>query len=206
LTKRRRMKGTGSVYTRKDGRVIGEYEVNGKTKYIYGRDEDVVKEKLAAAIRDRDAGFDAKNLTTGEYFDRWLAAIKDTVRIGTWKQYEQITRLHLKPIIGKIKLDRLNALEIQQMYRSKLDAGLSARRVQYIHATIHKALRDAVKWRLIPYNVAEACIPPKQAKREIRPFSATEVKRLLAAARETQQRFYALYVLACTTGMRQGNY
>jgi hypothetical protein len=47
------MKGTGSVYTRKDGRVVGEYEVNGKTKYIYGRDEDTVKEKLAEAIRNR---------------------------------------------------------------------------------------------------------------------------------------------------------
>jgi hypothetical protein len=34
MTKRRRMKGTGSVFTRKDGRVVGEYEVNGKTKYI----------------------------------------------------------------------------------------------------------------------------------------------------------------------------
>ncbi len=28
MTKRRRTKGTGSVYTRKDGRVVGEYEVN----------------------------------------------------------------------------------------------------------------------------------------------------------------------------------
>jgi integrase len=126
------------------------------------------------------------------------------VRIGTWKQYEQITRGHLKPTIGKIKLDRLDALLIQQMYRSKLDAGLSPRRVRYIHVTIHKALRDAVKWRLVPYNVAEACIPPKQANSEIKPFSATQVKKLLPAAKETQPKFYALYVLACTTGMRQG--
>jgi hypothetical protein len=32
MTKRRRTKGTGSIYTRKDGRVVGEYEVNGKLK------------------------------------------------------------------------------------------------------------------------------------------------------------------------------
>jgi len=30
MTKRRRTKGTGSIYTRKDGRIVGEYEVNGK--------------------------------------------------------------------------------------------------------------------------------------------------------------------------------
>jgi integrase len=204
MTKRRRTKGTGSIYTRKDRRVVGEYEVNGKVKYIYGRDEGIVREKLAEAIKYRDAGFDAKNLTTADYLDRWMAAIKGTVRAGTWVQYEQITRLHLKPTIGAAKLDKLNALRIQQMYRSKLDAGLSARRVQYIHVTIHKALRDAVRWRLIPYNVAEACTPPKQAKTEIQPFSAAQVKRLLAAARETQPRYYTLFMLACTTGMRQG--
>jgi hypothetical protein len=28
ITKRRRTKGTGCMYTRKDGRVVGEYEVN----------------------------------------------------------------------------------------------------------------------------------------------------------------------------------
>ena len=33
---------------------------------IYGRDEDTVREKLVAAIRDRDAEFDAENLTTAE--------------------------------------------------------------------------------------------------------------------------------------------
>jgi hypothetical protein len=32
MTTRRRTKGTGSIYTRKDDRVVGEYEVNGKLK------------------------------------------------------------------------------------------------------------------------------------------------------------------------------
>jgi hypothetical protein len=32
MTKRRRTKGTGSIYTRKDDHVVGEYEVNGKLK------------------------------------------------------------------------------------------------------------------------------------------------------------------------------
>ena len=66
--KRRRTKGTGCVYTRKDVRVVGGYEVNGKTKYIYGRD-DAVMEKLSEAIRNRDAGIDSQNLTVGGYLD-----------------------------------------------------------------------------------------------------------------------------------------
>jgi integrase len=124
---RRRAQGTGSIYTRKDGRVVAEYEVNGKTKYIYGRDEDTVKEKLAEAIKNRDAGFDAENVTTAAYLDRWLSAIRGTIRVGSWKQYEMISRIHLKPALGKAKLEKLNALQLQNLYQEKLDSGLSPR-------------------------------------------------------------------------------
>ena len=105
--KRRRIKGSGSVYTRKDGRVVGQYEVNGQTRYIYGRDEKQIADKVAEAIKNRDSGIDSENMTVGGYLDKWLTAIKDTVRIGTWKQYEIIVRLHLKPTLGTVKLDKL---------------------------------------------------------------------------------------------------
>ncbi len=63
--KRRRTKGSGSVYTRKDGRVVGEYEVNGKTRYIYGKDETEVADRVAEAIKYRDGGIDSENMTVG---------------------------------------------------------------------------------------------------------------------------------------------
>jgi len=200
--KRRRIKGSGSVYTRKDGRVVGQYEVNGKTRYIYGRDETQVAERVAEAIKNRDAGIDSENMTVGGYLDKWLTAIRDTVRIGTWKQYEIIVRLHIKPTLGGTKLDKLNALQIQSFYRERLDAGLSPRRVQYVHVTIRKALKDAVKWRLIPYNVADAVTPPRPTKPEITPLSAEQVKILVAESRG--DRLEALYIVAVTTGMRIG--
>src|SRR5215217_6235190 len=107
--RRRRTKGTGSVYTRKDGRVVREYEVNGRTPYIYGRDEGEVANRVAEAVKHRDAGIDSENMTVGGYLDKWLTAIKDTIRVGTWKQYEMIVRLHIKPTLGSTKLDKLNA-------------------------------------------------------------------------------------------------
>jgi integrase len=200
--KRRRTKGTGSVYTRKDGRVVGEYEVNGRIRYIYGRDEGEVVDRVAEAIKNRDVGIDSENVTVGGYLDQWLVAIKDTVRIGTWKQYEMIARLHIKPTLGGVKLDKLNALQIQSFYRQRLDAGLSPRRVQYVHVTIRKALKDAVRWRLVPYNVADAVTPPRPANPEITSLSAEQVKVLLAATHG--DRLEALYTLAVTTGMRIG--
>jgi integrase len=63
-------------------------------------------------------------------------------------------------------------------------------------------LKQTVKWSLIPHNVTEAVDPPQASKKQIKPLSEAQVKILLEAAQETE--LYALYVLAVTTGMRQG--
>jgi integrase len=204
MTKRRRTKGSGSIYVRKDGRVVGQYEVNGKQRYIYGASKQKVAAKLAKAIADRDNGlvYDSEKLSTAQHLDNWLQATRDTVRIGTWKQYETIVRLHIKPTLGRIRLNKLNPLQVQTLYRERLDAGLSARRVRYVHVTIHKALKDAVRWQLIPRNVADAVAPPRPSNPEINPLNAQQTKTLLTAAEG--DRLYALYVLAVTTGMRIG--
>ncbi len=86
--------------------------------------------------------------------------------------------LHLKPYVGHVKLRKLNALDVQEMYRAKLDSGLSPRTVQIIHTTLHKALKQAVKWQLIPRNVAEAVDPPRPTPAEIKPLTRWQVKDL----------------------------
>ena len=71
-----------------------------------------------------------------------------------------------------------------------------------LHAILHKALSQAVEWRMVPRNAAEAVRAPRPSPEEMRPLSAEETRRFLEAARG--DRLEALYVLAVTTGMRQG--
>jgi integrase len=106
------------------------------------------------------------------------------------------------PTLGKTRLDKLNALQLQSLYSSKLDSGLSARTVRMIHTTLHKAMKQAVRWSLIPRNVTESVTPPREQSLEMRPLDEGQVKSLLRVARG--ERFEALYVLAVTTGMRSG--
>ncbi|MBT9260205.1 MAG: site-specific integrase [Clostridiales bacterium] len=79
---------------------------------------------------------------------------------------------------------------------------MSANTVRIIHAILHKALAQGVKWGLSARNPAEAVDRPRIQRREMPTLSAAEVHAFLAAAKE--DRLYALYVLAITTGMRQG--
>nr|MBA3425942.1 site-specific integrase [Rubrobacter sp.] len=205
---KRRGNGEGSIYRRKDGLWVGQYKIhapNGiKSKYIYSKNRKDVAAKLAKAIAERDSGFvfDSGSLRVAEYLGKWLETVRGTVRERTWKRSEEIVRIHLVPSLGKTRLDRLSTLQLQSLYSSKLDSGLSARTVRMIHSILHKALKQAVRWALIPRNVTEAVSPPREQTKEIRPLSEEEAKRLLRAVRG--DKLEALYVLAITSGLRSG--
>jgi integrase len=166
-----------------------------------------VAAKLAKAISDREGGlaFDAKNLMLGEYLDLWLEdSVKDTVRLTTYQGYERIVRLHIKPTLGRVKLDILTPAHLRGLYRDRLEAGLAPRMVQLVHTTLHKALKQAVADGLVPRNVAGAVKAPQPPGKETKPLAPEQARALLKAARE--DRLETLYVLAVTTGMRQGEF
>jgi hypothetical protein len=68
---KRRGNNEGSIYRRKDGYWVGQYGVQTaegtKTRYLYGKRREDVREKLTKAIADRDGGlvYDAGNITVG---------------------------------------------------------------------------------------------------------------------------------------------
>src|SRR5215217_308213 len=199
----------GGISRRKDGLYMARYTVQtatgAKRKTLYGKTRREVDEKLTKAKVDRDGGlvFDADNLKLGEYLERWLAdSVRDTVRPTTFERYEQIVRLHICPVLGNTKLKNLTPAHLRGLYREKLDAGLSPRTVKYVHVTLHKALKQAVMDGLIPRNATDAVKPPQVRREEMRPLAPEQVKILFEAARG--DRLEALYVLAVTTGLRQG--
>src|ERR687890_29713 len=206
---KRREKNEGSIYRRKDGYWVGQYGVETatgrKTRYIYGKRREDVREKLTKAIADRDGGlvYDADNLTVGEYLDRWLTdSVRDTVRRRTWERYEQFVRVHLTPALGKIKLAKLTPAHVRGLYRDKLNSGLAPRTVLHIHRAFSKALKQAAADGLIPRNPADPVMPPQPRREEIRPLNCEQVRALFEAA--NGDRLEALYIVAVTAGLWRG--
>jgi integrase len=75
--------------------------------------------------------------------------------------------------------------------------------VDYVHATLQKALKQAVRDDLVPRNVPEGERPcSSRRKKEVRARSPTQVRSLLSAARGSRNE--ALYLVAVHTGLRQG--
>ena len=111
-------------------------------------------------------------------------------------------RRHIVPALGRIQLKTLSPAHVQGLYRSKLDAGLAPSSVRYIHAVLHRALKQALRWGLVPRNVTEAVDLPKLVSDEVDALNPEDARAFLDAARG--DRFEALYVVAVTTGMRRG--
>jgi integrase len=157
-------------------------------------------------MSDADRGLisDARTLTLGQYLDEWLPNIKDTVRQRTWERYEQIVRVHIKSALGRTKLQALSPSHLRSLYRQKLDAGLAPRTVNYIHTTVHKALKDAVSDGLLPKNAADGVQAPRPKKPEIQPLSREQAKKLLETASREGDRFEALYIVALHSGLWEG--
>ena len=176
-----------------------------KRRHVYGRTRKEAAEKLAGVLSDHAEGivYDDENATVGEYLDGWLeGSVRGSVRQSTYDRDAYLVNNHLKPALGRVKLKKLAPAHVQGFYRDRLDSGLSASTVHKMHAILHKALARAVAWQMVPRNVTEAVEPPRPASKEMRPLSPSEARAFLDAARG--ERFEALYVLAVTTGMRQG--
>src|SRR5919112_295585 len=209
MTMGRRGNGEGTIGRRKDGRWEGRYYVptedGPKRKVIYGKTRAEVSEKLTKALSDRANGivYDNENITVGEYLDVWLKrSVYGSVRQSTYDRDTNLVNNHIKPVLGSLKLKKLNSAHVQNFYRDRLDAGLSASTVRKMHDILRRGLAQAVTWHLVPRNAADVVKPPRPVAKEMIALSADETRRLLDAAAE--DRLEALYVLAVHTGMREG--
>ena len=206
----KRGNGEGSITRhKKSGLYMARYTLQTssgpKRKTIYGKTRREVDQKLTKAKTNREAGlaFDADNLKLGEYLTRWLNdSVKGSVKPVTFESYERTVRNHIAPALGSVKLARLTPAHLQSFYQERLNSGLSPTSVRHAHAVLHRALKQAHRWRLVSENPAAVTDPPKPASKEIHPLDATQAKALLSAARN--DRFEALYMIAITAGLRIG--
>lgn len=97
---------------------------------------------------------------------------------------------------------KLTPQHVQGMYSAMERGGASGKMRQHVHGVLRKALGQAVKWDMLPRNVCGVVDAPRAAKPTMQALSPQQVGQFLRAAES--DRLYALYVLAITTGMRQG--
>lgn len=165
----RRGNGEGSVRLRADGRWKARVTMpDGRRKSLFGASRAEVARRLSEATADRDKGIYAPiddRQTLGVYLVAWLETMRPpAVKSGTWDRYELDIRHHITPALGRIRLSRLTALQVQTFHAKKRAEGLAPSSVAHIHAVLHGALDAAERLGVVARNVSslvKAHAPPR---------------------------------------------
>lgn len=202
----------GKEYTYWEARYTAGYDPGtGKQiqRSITGTTQKEVAAKLRAATSSLDDGtYSAPSkMTVGQWLDIWASEYLGGVKPLTVISYTSQIRNRIKPALGAIRLDALNAHTIQSFYNNlgkpKEDKpGLSPKTVKNIHGILHKALQQAVMIGYIRFNPTDACTLPRMQRREIKPLDEAESKSFLQAIQG--HRFETLFTVTLFTGMREG--
>jgi integrase len=175
----------------------------------YDRKKDA-QQALAELVTDvhKGAYVEPTKETFGQYLERWLPAIRGTVRANTYEAYRSAVDVHLVPGLGTIPLRQLDRATFSTFYgelsrtgRTDGKGGLSPRSVRAIHVTAHKALRDAVKDNLLVRNPTDDAAVPAKVRSATPSWTAEQVGTFLASVKG--QRLYPVLLTLATTGMRR---
>jgi integrase len=169
----------------------------------------------------------ARPQTVGEWLDEWLEGKRKIART-TYRSYAGHIRLHLKPLLGHIPLDKLRRAHIQAAYDRIVAANEERARpvgpatIQRLHATLRKALNDAVRDGQITENPARFVELPSGKRPKPVVWTQARVLEWLATGKRPKvavwtpeqtgafldyiaaDRLYAYYHLLVFRGPRRG--
>jgi integrase len=201
-------KSRDGAHLRADGRWEGRTRLaDGSLKSVYAATKAEVLVKLNALRHERDQGLlptSDGGLTVAAYFERWLSTIEPRVKPRTFVRYVGEVRNHLLPAVGRLKLAKLSAGDLEGVYSGMQRKGLAPASVAHLAAVIHKGLSTAYRQRFVPQNVAALATAPsaRTHRKEMQVLSRTQANALLAAARG--DKLEALYMTALSSGARLG--
>lgn len=206
MVKGRRGNGEGNIKKRANGTYEARITLeDGKRKSVYGKTRKEVQEKLKVALHEQQQGtlVTAPQQKLEDFLQQWLEDTqKHSIRPRSFERYDEIVRLHIVPVLGRIQLQKLTPQQVQSFYTKKIKEGFKAGTVASFHNVLHKALDTAVRWNLIAKNVCDVVSPPRAVKFEFQPLTVEQVRKLLEVTKGHYME--ALFKLALATGMRRG--
>lgn len=211
----KRANGEGTISKRlKNGKVSGwrgaisvGYDPQGKPirKTVSGKTQEEVREKMAALLAAQHTGMlaDAKDLTVAAFFEQWIASKeRDGIKPNTVRSYRDTARLYVTPRLGRKKLEKLTPLDVEANLTGLQKDGKSPQVLSYTLRITKMALRQAVRWQMLPRNVAEGIKPPKIIRSDLQVWTPEQVAAFLDQSQT--HRLHAAFYLALMTGMRRG--
>lgn len=187
------------------GSVSCGFKADGKRnrRIVYGRTKAEALENLSKA-KSETTITDVAGLSVRSYLSRWLSDAKaQHIEPSTQREYQQKIDTYINPAIGHILLAKLTPIQIQGLYSGLVRKHLAGGTRRIVHAVLRQALSQAVKWRLLQVNPADAVSAPRQDSAEMHPLENEAAVKAFIKATEGQ-RLRAMFIVAVYSGARRG--
>ena len=186
---------------------LGRDPATGKqkriTRSVKGNKEQAKQEAIRLAAEIQTGIYtEPTNITLGLYLRDWLDTSRSRLAAKTVEGYATCINKHIHPALGQIRLTDLQPMHLQTLYATLLEAGLSKRSVELVHAVLRASLKDALRMQIVQRSVADAVKPPRPERSRMTALTPQELNELLEAAAASP--IADIIVLAAYTGMRRG--
>jgi integrase len=193
--------------------MTGERKRHTKTFRGTKREAEIELARLVTAAQ-KGALVNSSRITVSDFLDQWERDwATPNASPKTVERWSELLRLHVKAHVGHFPVQKLTEATLTELYARLLRAkpggtGLSARTVKHVHSVLHDALKQAVKWRLVAFNVASGVTLPKTEDKEMNILDERQITATLQYLRTcnspVRRAFYPVVSLAVTTGLRRG--
>lgn len=182
----------------------------GKTKHFnktINGNKKAAQKFLTRKMTERDTGTlikpTAESLNT--HLDEWFKVVaKTNVRARTAGNYDSLIRNHIRNGIGRKRLADVKALDVEKLYGKMIEEDYSPKTVRHVHNVLSSAFEKAIDWEKLHTNPCKRIKLPKLRRSEMKFFTQEEALTFLEFAKD--DRYYALFLIALTTGMRPEEY
>lgn len=207
---------TGKDKDKFKGEIIyGYMDGKAKKKQFCSSKRREVKERMdewiAVYARSQGTAQDT-GITFGDWILDWMelykkptkGKIKGMVRQSTWDNYMIWITNHIIPVIGHVKLAQLTTDDVQRVYASMMDDGLSSASITKAHSIINGCLNKALTKGTILANPARATERPKVKHKDVNPLDDKGLERFLGVVYAEEARWKAAMLTLIGTGLRSG--
>jgi Phage integrase, N-terminal SAM-like domain len=154
-----------------------------KSKAFRGTKGQAERELAAMVAAATEGRLVSSTETVGTLLEEWFAHAEPGFSPKTALETRGILDRYLVPKLGRIRLARLRAAEIDRFYAWLRDErGLAPATVRRVHGGLRRALTQGVKWGKLPSNPAVNASPPRVPAPELSPPEPVEVARLFERA------------------------
>lgn len=117
-----------------------------------------LEKEIQRGIEDGLRIWDGSALTVEKLVNEYIDTQRPYWKPNTLQNYLAQNKAHIIPGIGKRKVSRITADDIESFYLSLIDDGMKASSVSGVDKLLNSSFRSAVKKKIIPVNPVSGCL------------------------------------------------